>query len=284
MSVQIVITKDAINVHRFEDDSIEQILEPIEDETSLTHLREICKIADNVTLGDIFSHVEKLPLLKLFISQYSWCSAIDEFHEQAKLPRVEHGSENNRIDYIEISHSIESTQLIQRITHPGGHRERLRTVNYDHSPDLHGVGVMNKHMDGGLPVSFSMSLSPMNSIAHLPVKINQTFKVYEPFDPKRHNSAERPQLLIEDDRPFSFLEVLDAIYWDISFYGGPQQIADFTAEQIDTVEKIKSGEIKTIPFEEAFKDVVGTGEVPYDEALGMTWSKSCMIQKPSGDV
>lgn len=51
------------------------------------------------------------------------------------------------------------------------------------------------------------------------------------------------------------LEILDAIYDDISFHGGPAENAAFIEQMKDTVEKIKSGEIKTVPIDEVFKDL-----------------------------
>ena len=258
MSDHIVITKDAITVHRFEDNSIEQIIEPIEDETSLTHLREICKIADNVTLGDIFSHVEKLPLLKFFISQYSWCSAIDEFHEQAKLPRVDR-DDGEVLDFLEIYHGIERNYLVEKITHTGGNRERRCVVDYDSSPDFHGIGTSSRDEYGlkvGDRITWSVSYGPMNEIAHLPVRLNDAFEVFEPWDSRRHDKNHRPEKMISKTRPFTLLEVLDAIYWDISFCGGPADNAAHMEHLREMSEGIKNGTIETIPWEEAFKDVL----------------------------
>jgi hypothetical protein len=53
---------------------------------------------------------------------------------------------------------------------------------------------------------------------------------------------------------FNLLSILDAVYWDISFYGGPQEAEEFKEELCRRVDEIKSGEAKLIPFEDIKKE------------------------------
>ena len=46
----------------------------------LTHLRRECQIQEGTTLQDIFRAVARYKLLTAFISMYSWCPDIEEFH------------------------------------------------------------------------------------------------------------------------------------------------------------------------------------------------------------
>jgi hypothetical protein len=66
---------------------------------------------------------------------------------------------------------------------------------------------------------------------------------------------------IEFETDFSLLEVLDAIYDDISFHGGPSENAAFLEEIQETVQRIKDGEEPLVNWDEAMND----GETGDDE-------------------
>jgi len=89
-----------------------------------TYLRCACKIKEGTTLKDIFRTVDNYKLLKIFISQYSWCGCIDEFHAQAEeLMRTE---DKIPLDYLEIYWCPEIHEYNEKVN-----KEKIRVVNFD---------------------------------------------------------------------------------------------------------------------------------------------------------
>jgi len=193
-----------------------------------TLLRCECEIAEDVTLLDIFDAVEAEPELKAFISQYSWCHHIDEFHDDA---HKENSKEETEVAYLEIHWHPETNSYKGK-------------QSIDLSPSFHGIGKPDDDQ------TYSVSYSPMWKLAHLPVKLNTTVDLYEPFN---RNKKEQ-KLIFHGERIFSLLEVLDAIYDDISFMGGPEDNVAFLEEMKDTMEEIKSGKAECVPWKEVFEE------------------------------
>jgi hypothetical protein len=80
----------------------------------------------------------------------------------------------------------------------------------------------------------------MYELAHLPVKLNNQCHLYD-----------NKKLAFSGQKDFTLLEVLDAIYWDISFMGGPEDNSDFLEEMKDRVESIETGDAKILTWGEA---------------------------------
>jgi hypothetical protein len=225
--------------------------------TILTHLRSDCKIKEGTTLKDIFHGVEKYKLLKLVISQYSWCREIDEFHAQAEEPMRSDPSDTDPLSYLEIYWHPEVHLFNETIKHTGGHKTKLRTACFDASCGFHGIGPVGESRKddpfykGCDTINYSVSYSPMWKLADLPVKLNKEFTIYEPFPFK----GKAPESLLKAKKDFCLLDILDAIYYDISFMGGPADNAEFIEEMCQRVEDIKSGVCKTIPWDDVKKEL-----------------------------
>jgi len=223
----------------------------------ITHLRSRCEIAEGTTLKQIFETVDKYKFLKLVISQYSWCRQLDEFHAQAQEPQRFDPDDTDPLEYLELYHHPEVHKLTEKKKHPGGMRESTITVDFDTSVGFHGIGPAKEDMkSAALPdgnINYSVSYSPMWKLADLPVRLNKTFDVYEPFD--TNNPKKRPEKLLTATREYTLLEVLDAIYWDISFMGGPEDNANFIEQMNETMDQIKSGQVPMIPIEQVFTDM-----------------------------
>lgn len=236
----------------------------------ISELRSRCEIAEGTTLRQIFEAVDKYKFLKLVIAQYSWCRQIDEFHAQAREPLK--GEDKDPMDYLEIYHHPEVHQYTEKVKRPSGMRERTTVVDFDTSVGFHGIGPSRDengpaNRDDG-KTNYSISYSPMYELADVPVKLNKEFKVYEPWDRTKHNGENRQKELLTATREFSLLEVLDAIYWDISFVGGPAENAEFIEGLKEQVEEIKSGNVAMIPMEQVFKDLKDEDEEPKPDEPG----------------
>lgn len=224
--------------------------------TVWTHLRDACEIEEGVTLLDIFRTVSQYKMLRLFVAQYSWCKAIDDFHAQAEEPNYDEADEDpdEKMDALEIYWATDY-----------GTDEGKPYMNCD--PAFHGIGkARGKYAEDAPPdfqMRWSVSMSPMYSIAHLPVVLNPHVELYdyEPLKKKPLAKGESIKPFFTATKVFTLQDVLDAIYWEISFHGSPQGKSEFKDELNARMEDIKSGLVEGIPAEEVF------GNLPKPEGV-----------------
>lgn len=156
--------------------------------------------------------MEHYKLLKSFISFYSWCPSINELNLDAFTPVTEDKKSN--IKYLRISWSASDFKWKNK-------------KEFNESPDFIGVGIDEE----GLETRHSVSYCPLYEIAYLPVVLDTTFKIFE-------ESVLKSKDLYESTKDFTLLDILDAIYWDISFVGGPKQKEEFLDKLNDRLDEI----------------------------------------------
>ncbi len=174
----------------------------------LSRLREPCTIGPDVTLKDFLGLFLRYKNLTEFMIQYSTCHFLDEYIVEV------HKEPTNRVNNV--------SELV---------------VRWDVSTNLplKGQGIvveLNTSFEGYSRVEdemYSMSLTPLNDMAHLPIIVAEGYKVQSLDDP--HETA------FKAARSFTLLEVLDAVLYDISFYGGPVQRGE-AQNRIMTLRKI----------------------------------------------
>lgn len=179
-----------------------------EDVTIFTILEDICEIDEGVTLLDVIRAINKYDLLKVFISQYAWCSDLERFHQQAEEPYVPKEDEN--VEYLEIYRVLKFQS--RYVTNYTGFR---------------GVG---RPEDGSDRIEhFSMSYSPLNEFANFPLKLNTSVTVFKGYEGK---------VVWQGEYNFSVLDVLHAIYDDISFVGGIEDKEEFLEDMHEMMDDI----------------------------------------------
>jgi len=220
MSDYVVFHRDRIASYSWNKDTKQNE----EEDFTMSDLRTRVRIDDEVTLGEIFAAVEKEEGLKSFIAMYSWCQSIDSFHAHARLPRPDAGESEVPLVKIVVSAYGEV------FDHRGESDFMVATdlTGYDEKGDR-----------------WSISYSPMQQIAHLPVSIDEKFVT-------RRNYKED---VFVSTRTFSVLEFLDAIYWDISFHGGPEDNEKFLLDMQQQVKDIREGNVELVPLEDVFRDL-----------------------------
>jgi hypothetical protein len=196
----------------------------------LSHLRTGCDIEDGVTLLDFFRAVDKYELLKLFVAQYSWCRDLDVFHKEAERPPLrlyrEDEPEPDKLSYLEIFR-----------------RAALKKYGPDEWVDFHGIGEgREEYGTAGKTQAYSVSCTPMYDLARLPLRLNRRCEFRDERD--RRNV----RVLWAGDTQFTLLDILDAVYWDISFYGGPEDNAEFLSSMRERVEEIESAQAEGRPI------------------------------------
>lgn len=189
-------------------------------------LRTSCTIKENFTLGDLFSFVEKNENLKSFLKSYSWCHHIDEFHKQAQ----EKTNSNKKLKFIQI-HPI------------------FDCHSFDKEASLHiypAMSVVGENEEG-IEVNYCPSFIPMGELKDLPMKIERSIPIGSPLGSKKYKKYEE---FYKAEITFSLLDILDSIYWEISFYGGPKEKQELADTLDKRVKDLDSGKVKSIPFEE----------------------------------
>jgi hypothetical protein len=212
-------------------------------------LRHECRIAEGTTLRDLFEMVDSYNFLKLFISEYAWCRAIDEFHEEARL---EPSPDEEPLEYVEVYWHPNIEHFQEKRKHPGGTRERIKSYDFSLNAGFHGVrpvitedDKMGDRGDGKIHVS--VSHCPVNQIAYVPLRLNEEFKIWD--------KPPSNDIILRSKRSYTLLEVLEAIYWDISFDGSPSQRDAFVEELRGMVDEIKSGRVAGIPMDQVNKQL-----------------------------
>jgi hypothetical protein len=218
----IKITKTGFIPYEWDGDLQEYKSKP--SETVIGDLRSRCEIDEDVTLGDIFQAVDNDPLIKHTIAAYAWCGAIDRFHVQAKEPNKPHDVDDTTLTELNIE-AFAGIHCYDGLDGCHAVPDSFEGITMDFS----GIAANGQ--------TYSVSMSPMYKLASLPVRIQKTITITKNFEP----------LLTASYEP-SLLEVLDAIYWDISFYGNPEQTADFFEELKERSKEVEDGTATLVPF------------------------------------
>lgn len=116
---------------------------------------------------------------------------------------------------------------------------------------------MYKDLKPGELISYSLSLTSVNQIGSLPIKLKRQVQIYD----ERESLINAP-VLAEVNRSFRLLDILKGIFWELTFFGSEQDKVNKRNELNETVEGIRNGTIKTIPWEEvkaSLKDKIDNG-------------------------
>lgn len=210
----------------------------LEDEFDIfSHLRRVCDIDSNVTLRDIMNFVRSNKLLESFIGAYSWANEIKEYHELLdKEPSV---SEN--VKELQISWT---TDEVVEYENPKRKDLEIEKPSFVLNHDFCGIGPAGEEAEhwGGDPnenIRFSIS-GNIDDFLDIPLKINQESLEYRKiFFPQE--GGVKTTTILKGEADFALLDILDAIYWDITFYGSPsdsKKFHDDLAERADIAKEL----------------------------------------------
>ena len=187
------------------------------------HLLKKCAFADELTLADVFNFVDKDKFLKEFIASYSWCPAIDKFHALAKTEP----EEKSNLWFLEVYRYL----FVSKDSIDG------------FSPGFHGIGEVSESdlqyfKKKPLFQKYGIDLCPVNELSSLEVRLKQDV-----------DYVFGDEVKLGYKTYYNLLEALDAIYWEISFFGDPDKVSQTSEDLAEQVRKIKDGTIKTVPFD-----------------------------------
>lgn len=189
----------------------------------LRALRDGVEIEDGVTLADIIRFTARDEFLNAFISEYCTCS-VSAFAQEIARTALIPISPDRDVQYAVVSAHIDISEAFRSLPN------RIQI-----STDFHGRGNDEK--------TWSLDLSPIEDIALLPVRLDKK-AIISKFENGNFERDETRHYTL------SLLDVLDAIFYDISFHGSPGE--DRKKEIMDNLkqamEEIENGTATLVPF------------------------------------
>lgn len=181
------------------------------------------EIIEGTTLLDVFNYVDSDPGFADFLSCYSWCRGIREFHREARLPNadriVEKDPYSGGLIHTHVTRYLYLSQY-----------KRAELPHWCESIDFGAIGHLSEDMakhyqerGEDLPETqhYGISFSGCESYSRLPVVIDNKIEIH------RDMFVDKGKVYPQQDFftctcPMTLLEFLDGIYWEISFYGTPE--------------------------------------------------------------
>lgn len=123
-------------------------------------------------------------------------------------------------------------------------------------PWMHGLGwelqedQPEEHWSGykkGDRITWAMDFSSIDDMLHLPIVLNEQFTLREDF---MHSTDRNAKPIFTGRRLYTVGDVIRGIFWEISFHGAPDKVAEKKEELNRAVEEIENGTAKLVPFSE----------------------------------
>ena len=197
-----------------DDENKESIVDEI-----LPYLCCVCEIEDGVKFKDILNLIRKdCDAYSYMLTTGPW---LKEIVEEGDKPYVDC---EDSVKYLEVYWAAEAT-------------------NYD-GPDVLSEWV-SIHGIGGPEGPYGLDFSPINSLTELEIKLNNEYKIFDMRNKKYLSTAS----LFTAQKEFTLLDILRGIFWELSFHGSVKNREERLEEIKQSVEDIKSGLVKTVPWD-----------------------------------
>jgi hypothetical protein len=170
----------------------------------------VTAVEDGVTLEDMITFVARDEILRLVVGLYSSCRVMDFYDELRN--GVEAFNPEKEIKYCTVAMEIEVASAERQIL----------TTTFD----FHGCGENGK--------TWALDLAPLAKIGALPFRLQNNARILHFSD----NSLETEEGL---EYTPSLLEVLNAIFFDLSFHGSPVERDERQLELEKRVQKLEDG-------------------------------------------
>jgi hypothetical protein len=193
-----------------------------EEFVSFNCLREsVTEVKEGVTLADIITFTARDEMLRLIVGAYSGCKVLD-FYEELRQG-VKPLSPDNELKYCTVAMEVEIIES----------RKYKIDKELEATLGFYGCGDEKK--------TWALDLAPLTEIAALPFRLEANATVA---------SMQEGSYEAERDLKYmpNLLELLDAIFFDISFHGSPAEKADRLNTLKEEVKSINDGTAKLVPL------------------------------------
>lgn len=125
-------------------------------------------------------------------------------------------------------------------------------------PDCGGTGwVLEEDSEDGFykkgtRISWAIDFSSVESLLHLPIVADEELVVVNDM---MDWQKEGRQEVLKCRKEYTLRDVIEGFFWEISFHGAPESVAEKKAELMSRMDEIENGTAKLIPFEDVLNNL-----------------------------
>jgi hypothetical protein len=235
MSDRLIITPDKVLYRVWNSKVKQEETKEVDPEELFGCLWDTVEFQGIITLRRIFELIDVDPELWESVIQENILPLLEEMKKPTKQEEVEGGMECLQIYWGADLHIS------------GGEQE------FSLWPSFHGYGKYTRTEDDSSPIQdgeetgYAIEFTPVNELADYPVELLTAVKVVK----QDYDNIKAPAETIDlGHKPFTLLEVVKAIFWELTFAGTPDQRNEQREEIHKLYEEVQSGEAKTFSWEE----------------------------------
>lgn len=206
---------------------------------ALAYLFEPVALADGVRLRDVFLLCEAAEMLQ-FVLARDWGAEFvaEAFAGPAKPYDAAYSPDN--IEYLEV---YPAWRRNSRTNEYGGiNRWEFHGVGFELADDIVEHDCVTQAR--GTRVNWSVSMSPVRELIDIPLRVRQTASVTEDNDQSQDFLCEVAEARVGAP---TLGQLLHAIFWELSFYGGPVEQQAHRQEIQELVDKLDLDLAETRP-------------------------------------
>lgn len=197
------------------------------------YLREPIKLAEGVTFKRIFDILIKneMTFNLIFSSSIGRLNLSDYTSEYLK---DDNDDDPNSITYLEVYNATELFTFENE-------------TDYDHYCSFHGIRLnyTDKYTKEAFDCPISLIGVPLNNLKKYEIKVNNDLLIQE-----FNETTKKYDDIVKAKKLINVFEFYDAILYEISWFGTPNDRNEQMNNLLKTVDKIKSGEIETTSWED----------------------------------
>ncbi len=211
----------------------------IEEGFKLRHLMDIvCALEEQTITEHLF--------VNCFISSFV------EYYKKLKDSYVEpeYKYDPDGVEYIKLYWSVEMDDCIEGSYISGIERASMGGdgwVLLEDKMEEWGIGYHK-----GTRIAWGVSMSPLEDLLHLPIRLDEQLHVREDM---RHWKKGDQKILLDGRKSFTLKDVIEGVFWELSFCGTPEDTAKTKEEIMQSVKDIKEGNAKLRNIDELIAEL-----------------------------
>jgi len=238
VSDALIITPDKVLYRAWNRDIKQEETKEVDPEELFGCLWDIVEFQGVITLRRIFELIDVDPELWESTIQENLLPLLEEMKKPAKQEVAKDGMERLQIYWgaeLRISEGEKEFSLWPSFH---GYGKYIRTED-DHSP-----------MEDGEDIAYAVEFTPVNQLADYPIELLTAVEVIK----QDHDHMEAPEETLDlGHKPFMLLDVVKAIFCELTFAGTPDQRDEQWGEINKAYDEVKSGEAETLSWDDVKK-------------------------------
>jgi len=176
--------------------------------------------APDVTLDDVFMFLEKEPEVCDIVFENCYIKEYVEHWKKLDRSKIitDHSYDPDGIEYLQVYWSPDLFTYAGKTEISGLSRASFDGQGFVLKEDVYQDDEKEyKLYSSGTRINWGIDFSALETMLDLPIVLNTQFKIVEEWD--RGKDPHKLATIIDCTRNFSFHEAVEAIMWELSFYG-----------------------------------------------------------------